>query len=305
LPHRSDEAPLLVVTGLTRRHGATLAVAGVDLTVYGGEIVGLLGVNGAGKTSLVEAIAGLSPPDAGTVNIAGIDAAADPRAARYACGLALQATGLPPRLTVAETLDLFAALHGGAATEGLIGRFGLDDKRAARCETLSGGQRQRLGLALALIGDPPLLILDEPTAGLDPAIRAVFHALVLSLRSAGRAILITTHDMAEARRLCDRIIVMAAGRIVAQGAPDALAAAIGGRVTLRVSTMPPLSDAAAAAIATDWARDGDAIRFTVADPSAFLTPLGAELSARGIALTAISSETASLETLVTAIARRQ
>jgi ABC-2 type transport system ATP-binding protein len=305
LPHRSDEAPLLVVAGLTRRHGATLAVAGVDLTVDGGEIVGLLGVNGAGKTSLVEAIAGLAPPDEGAITIAGIDAVADPRAARRACGLALQATGLPPRLTVAETLALFAGLAGGVATAGLIERFGLEDKRDARCETLSGGQRQRLGLALALIGDPPLLILDEPTAGLDPAIRADVHDLIVSLRSAGRAILITTHDMAEAQRLCDRVIVMAAGRIVAEGAPQQLVAAIGGLVTIRVATLPPLSDADAAAIAPDARRDGDAMRFTVADPRAFLARLAAELSARDIALTAIDSETAGLESLVTAIARRR
>ncbi|MBB6226480.1 ABC-2 type transport system ATP-binding protein [Polymorphobacter multimanifer] len=299
-------APLLAVAGLVKRHGTTAAVAGVDLMVAPGEIVGLLGANGAGKTSLIECIAGLATPDAGTIRIAGVDAGADPRGARRLCGVALQSTGLPPRLTVAETVALFAVLHGGADTDGLIDRFGLAGKAGARCETLSGGQRQRLALALALIGDPPLLILDEPGAGLDPAIRDDFHGLIETLRSSGRGLLIATHDLAEAARLCDRVVVMAAGRVVAAGSPGALIEDAGGLVRLRVRTRPAVPDTVAAEIAGDarLAQDGELMVFSGGDLRAVLARLGAALATADIAIVDIATETASLEALIVAMVRR-
>jgi ABC-2 type transport system ATP-binding protein len=219
----------IAVTGLSRRYGAVRAADGVSFEIAAGEIFGLLGPNGAGKTTVVECLLGLTRPDEGRVEICGIDARAQPRRAREKIGAVLQATGLQDKITPREALDAFAAFYAAPLkTDTLLDRFGLREKQSAAYETLSGGQKQRLALALAFVGDPQVLVLDEPSAGLDPRMRRDVQDHISAMKEAGRAVLLTTHDMAEAEQLCDRIAVIAGGRIVAMGSPRALIAESGG-----------------------------------------------------------------------------
>lgn len=219
----------IAVQDLSRRHGAVQAAARISFTVAAGEIFGLLGPNGAGKTTVVDCILGLTAPDEGRIEICGLDARAHAIAARARIGAVLQATGLQDKITPREALDAFAAFYAASLkTDVLLDRFGLGEKQSAAYETLSGGQKQRLALALAFVGDLQLLILDEPTTGLDPQMRRDVHGLIRAIKDDGRAVLLTTHDMAEAEALCDRIAVMAEGRIVAMGSPQELIAGSGG-----------------------------------------------------------------------------
>jgi ABC-2 type transport system ATP-binding protein len=213
----------IAAQGLTRRYGAVTAVDGISFAVGAGEIFGLLGPNGAGKTTTLECILGLGRPDAGRITICGQDARVDPRATRAKIGAVLQATGLQDKITPREALDLFRTFYPGPADSGaLLERFGLREKQDAAYDTLSGGQKQRLALALAFVGDPQVFVLDEPTAGLDPQMRREVQDHVRAMKDAGRAVLLATHDMDEAERLCDRLAVIAGGRIVASGTPREL-----------------------------------------------------------------------------------
>jgi len=214
---------MIAVHDLSHRYGGVQAVRGINLDVAAGEIFGLLGPNGAGKTTILESILGLVVPDQGRITIAGLDARTNPRAARAKTGAVLQATGLQDKLTPREALNLFAAFYPAPPGTGdLLARFGLTEKANARFESLSGGQKQRLALALAFVGDPQVLVLDEPTNGLDPQMRRELQDHILTLKDSGRAILLSTHDMDEAARLCGRIAVIVRGRIVATGAPQQL-----------------------------------------------------------------------------------
>lgn len=215
----------IAVESLTRRYGAVRAVDGISFDVGAGEVFGLLGPNGAGKTTTLECILGLRRPDAGRIAVCGTDVLTDPRAAQAKVGAVLQATGLQDKITPHEALNLFRAFYPRPlAADVLIARFGLREKQDAAYDTLSGGQRQRLALALAFVGDPPVLVLDEPTAGLDPQMRREVQDHVRVMKDAGRCVLLATHDMDEAQRLCDRLAVIAAGRIVATGTPEDLIA---------------------------------------------------------------------------------
>jgi ABC-2 type transport system ATP-binding protein len=219
----------IAVQNLSRRYGAVQAADDVNFDISAGEIFGLLGPNGAGKTTVVECLLGLTEPDKGRIEICGIDARAQPRRARGKIGAVLQATGLQDKITPREALDAFAAFYAAPLkTDTLLDRFGLREKQSAAYETLSGGQKQRLALALAFVGDPQVLVLDEPTAGLDPQMRREVQGHIRAIKGAGRTVLLTTHDMAEAEQLCDRIAVIAGGRIVATGSPRALIAESGG-----------------------------------------------------------------------------
>jgi ABC-2 type transport system ATP-binding protein len=220
---------MIAVHGLAHRYGGVLAVDGLSFEVAAGEIFGLLGPNGAGKTTTLESILGLIRPDDGRIEICGIDARADLRAARARTGAVLQATGLQDKITPREALDLFAAFYSAPLkTDDLLARFGLVEKADAAFDTLSGGQKQRLALALAFVGNPQVLVLDEPTTGLDPQMRREVQDHIQAMKDDGRAILLATHDMEEAARLCDRVAVIARGTIVATGSPRALMAEHGG-----------------------------------------------------------------------------
>ena len=213
----------LTVTGLSRLHGAVQAVDGVSFQISPGEIFGLLGPNGAGKTTTIECLLGLVRPDSGKVSVCGIDASAQPQAARSRTGAVLQATGLPDKITPREALEVFGTFYPArTSTDTLLDRFGLREKQAAAYDTLSGGQKQRLALALAFVGNPQLLVLDEPTTGLDVQMRRELHGHIRGSKAAGCAVLLATHNMEEAQSLCDRIAVIAGGRIVASGAPAEL-----------------------------------------------------------------------------------
>ena len=215
-------------TGVVKRYGDVLAVAGVDLEVRRGECFGLLGPNGAGKTTTIEILEGILAPDEGEVRILGEAWGRRDQALRARLGIHLQEAQLDEKLSVVETLRLFRAFYpDGQEVDDVIRRLELESKRQSWVATLSGGQRQRLAVGCALVGDPDLLFLDEPTTGLDPQSRRQLWALLKRFRADGGTILLTTHYMDEAYVLCDRVAIMDEGQIVAQGSPDDLIESIG------------------------------------------------------------------------------
>ena len=216
--NRGPAEPVIRVHDLRKSYGATRAVDGVSFEVRRGEVFGLLGPNGAGKTTTVEILEGLRSPDAGEATVLGIDVARHPDALKARIGVALQTAALYPKLTVVEVIDLFRSFYGrGRQTDELVGLLDLDEKRSTRTKDLSGGQRQRLAVALALVNDPELVFLDEPTTGMDPAARRSLWDIVTSLKAEGRTVLLTTHYMEEAEVLCDRLAIMDHGRILEAG----------------------------------------------------------------------------------------
>ena len=220
--------PALTVTGLAKRYGRATAVAEVSLTVEPGAIVGLLGPNGAGKSTVVECIVGLRRPDAGIIRVGEVDAVASPRAAARLLGAQLQATALQDAITAREALVLFRSFHAqGADVDRLLAEVDLAPRANVRFAILSQGERQRLALALALVNDPRLLVLDEPTAGLDPLARRAVHRIVRERAAQGVGVLLATQLIEEAERLCDRVVVVAGGRVAASGTAAELVARTG------------------------------------------------------------------------------
>ena len=237
------------VRDLTKHYGPVVAVRAAGFDVAPGEIFGLLGVNGAGKTTIIECLLGLRQPDAGTITLDGIDARTHPREARRRVGAQLQSAALQDRITPRQALGLFASFYPAAADPGeLLERFNLTSRADAAFDTLSGGQRQRLFLALAFVNQPAVLVLDEPTAGLDPQSRRELHRLIEGFKSGGRTVLLSTHDLAEAQQLCDRIGVLHEGRIIAAATPEELIARSPARPRFSLRTRRPLAAAALAAL---------------------------------------------------------
>jgi ABC-2 type transport system ATP-binding protein len=213
----------LIVNELAKRYGTFLALSGVSFSVTQGHIFGLLGRNGAGKTTAIECVVGLRNPDSGSVQICGIDARANPKKIKELIGVQLQSTALQDKITPREALKLFASFYKNPHdVQSLIVRFSLMEKADAHFDTLSGGQRQSLALALAMVNQPRLVFLDEPTAGLDAPARRQLHETIRQIRADGRTILLTTHNIEEARELCDQIAILNGGGIVAQGTPQEL-----------------------------------------------------------------------------------
>jgi ABC-2 type transport system ATP-binding protein len=251
------------VSDLGKRYGDVVAVSGMSLDVAHAEIVGLLGPNGAGKTTTLECLLGLRTPDSGAIEIEGVDTRNDAAGTRARVGAVLQTTMLQDRITPREALRLFASLHGQPRTRAdvLLEEFALVDKARAPFETLSGGQRQRLALAIAFIPAPRVLVLDEPTAGLDPAARREVHERIRQSRAEGCAVLLSTHDMAEAQQLCDRVAIIDAGRIVALGTPDELIARAGlpARIRLCARPAPSTEDLRRLPGVSSCVAEGDAI----------------------------------------------
>jgi ABC-2 type transport system ATP-binding protein len=220
--------PSLLIRGLRKAFADVQAVDGLDLEVFPGECFGLLGPNGAGKTTTIEICEGLTEPDAGTVELLGLNWKRDTKELRQRIGIQLQETQFPDKLTVEEALRLFRSFYRqGISVDESIRTAQLEEKRRSRIGGLSGGQKQRLAMATALVGDPELLFLDEPTTGLDPQARRHLWDLVDGLKRGGRTIILTTHYMDEAERLCDRVAIMDHGKVIALGTPQQLIASIG------------------------------------------------------------------------------
>jgi ABC-2 type transport system ATP-binding protein len=236
--------PVIEVQQLHKRYRDHVAVHDVSFSVEEGEIFGILGPNGAGKTTTVECIEGLRSPDGGEISVLGLHPQRDRAALRRTLGIQLQASELPEKLRVAEAVELFAAFYPAPADPGeLIERWGLGAKRNTAFGDLSGGQRQRLSIVLALVGNPRIAILDELTTGLDPQARRDTWAAIEQIRDSGVTVVLVTHFMEEAERLCDRIAVIDAGRVVATGTPAGLVAGLSGGQRLRFRPSMPVDDA--------------------------------------------------------------
>jgi len=234
---------VIQVRGVRKFYGDVHAVDGVSFDVRRGEVFGLLGPNGAGKTTTVEMLEGLRKPDSGELEILGIDAVGQPEALKERIGITLQTAELYPKLTVVEVLDLFRSFYSRTLpTEQLIEFLDLGERQTAQTKELSGGQRQRLAVALALVNDPEVVFLDEPTTGLDPAARRSLWSLVERLREQGKTILLTTHYMEEADQLCDRLAIMDHGRILEMGTSGELIDQHFHERAVRFDTLPDLRD---------------------------------------------------------------
>jgi ABC-2 type transport system ATP-binding protein len=284
------------VAGLRKSYGDNEAVRGVSFEIPRGTVFGLLGPNGAGKTTIVEILEGYRTRSDGEVSVLGSDPERDDTDLRDRIGIVLQESGIELDLTVREAVELYGAAYSRRRpTDEVVALVGLQDKLEERIATLSGGQRRRLDLALGVVGDPELIYLDEPTTGFDPEARRHTWDLVGALRDEGKTILLTTHYMEEAQRLADRVAVLGAGRILAEGPPEELAA---GDAEAEVSfTVPPgisaaelpLPDAAAAQ------RANGRVAFTTTTPTRDLAPLLAWATQRGLELGGLAVHRATLE----------
>ena len=225
---------IIQVQDFRKTYGSFVAVDGISFEVQRGEIFGLLGPNGAGKTSTLESLEGLRRPDGGRLRVAGVDPARQARQLRSLIGVQLQTSGLPDSFRVDEAMRFFCAYHGVAPRDDLIDRVGLSDKRVTQYHQLSGGQQRRLALALAVAHNPPVVFLDEPTAGLDVASRVMLHDLMRELQATGTTILLATHDMAEASGMATRVAILLKGRIAATGTPLELTATGAGLTKISV-----------------------------------------------------------------------
>ena len=242
--------PAISCVGLKKHYGDVKAVDGLDLEVAPGECFGLLGPNGAGKTTTIEILEGLTVPDSGEVSVLGRRWGSHERELRERLGVSLQESRLTEKLTVYETLELFRSFYErGRSPEQLMADLSLEEKRDARVGKLSGGQRQRLAVACALAGDPEILFLDEPTTGLDPQSRLQLWERIAAYKAAGRTVLLTTHYMEEAERLCDRVAIVDHGRIIALGTPEQLVAGLQAPHFVEFTTEPPIDEALLTAVA--------------------------------------------------------
>lgn len=277
---------VIETNGLSKRYGDVTALRGVDLAVHGETVVGLLGPNGAGKTTLVEILEGLRAPTGGRVSVFGLDPTDGKGPLQERIGVQLQHTSFPDTLTVSEILDLFRSFYPAPLErERLLETVGLEGRARARPGHLSGGERQRLALATALVGRPDLLILDEPTAGLDPGARRSLHDLIRDLRRDGRTILLTTHYTDEAEKLCDRVLLLRDGELVADGSPLELVSSARGESRIWVDVggdldAAPLLEAGA----REDGREGPYRCFTTSRPARAVEALGTALRDQGLEL---------------------
>lgn len=300
----------LRVRALRKAYKDVVAVDGLDLDVARGECFGLLGPNGAGKTTTIEICEGLTEPDAGGVEVLGMRWKPDAKKLRQRLGIQLQETQLTDKLTVHETIRLFRSFYSqGPPPSEAIAMVQLEDKSGARVGNLSGGQKQRLALACALVGDPELLFLDEPTTGLDPQARRQLWELIERFKQAGRTIVLTTHYMEEAERLCDRVAIMDRGKVIALGTPRELVASIGvehvvefsaGTTNARLDTVPLRGMEGV----RDVRADNGNVLMQVTELHRAVPALLGELTRQGAPLTELRTHSATLEDVFVALTGR-
>jgi ABC-2 type transport system ATP-binding protein len=299
----------LQVRHLRKAYQDVVAVDGLDLEVFAGECFGLLGPNGAGKTTTIEICEGLNTPDAGEVTVLGRRWGKDHRELRERLGISLQETQFSEKLTVEETVHLFRSFYRkGASPAAVVAMVQLGEKTHSRVGALSGGQKQRLALACALVGDPELLFLDEPTTGLDPQSRRQLWGLIEGFKSAGRSILLTTHYMEEAERLCDRVAIVDHGRMIALGTPRELIAALraehvlefalADNVTVDEGPLRQIEGVCAAA------RQDGTYRLQVEELHRAMPALLGELRRQGAQLTELRTHSATLEDVFVSLTGR-
>jgi ABC-2 type transport system ATP-binding protein len=298
------------VRDLRKRYKDVVAVDGIALDVSRGECFGLLGPNGAGKTTTIEICEGLTDADSGDVEVLGLRWATDAHALRQRLGIQLQETQLTDKLTVLETLQLFRSFYErGPAPDTVMSLVQLDEKRDARIAALSGGQKQRLALACALVGDPELLFLDEPTTGLDPQARRQLWDLIEEFKRTGRTIVLTTHYMEEAERLCDRVAIMDRGRILALGTPVQLIASIGVNHLIELSTGSGAQAVELGALrgiegVRDVRADNGSIQIQAVELHRVLPALLEDLRRREISITELRTHSATLEDVFVSLTGR-
>jgi ABC-2 type transport system ATP-binding protein len=298
--------------GLVKNYGEVAAVAGLALEVRAGECFGMLGPNGAGKTTTVEIFEGLRNPDAGEVEVLGERWHGDGLALRARLGIQLQETKFPEKLQVGEVLTLFRSLYPRGLDVGhVLALLSLEEKAGAQVRTLSGGQKQRLSLGCALVGDPELLFLDEPTTGLDPQSRRQTWEIVEGLKARGRTVLLTTHYMEEAARLCDRVAVIDHGKVIALGTPRELVASLGAEHVIEFAVGETAATAVGEAMlralpsVENVVRDGVSWRLTVREVHRAVPALLSALSERGAEPTALTTHHATLEDVFMSLTGRR
>jgi ABC-2 type transport system ATP-binding protein len=294
----------VVVRDLQKRYDQVLAAQGVSFDIEDGEIFGLLGPNGSGKTTTLECIIGLRQPDAGQIEVCGLDARQHPKAVKERIGAVLQTIALQDKITPREALALFASFYTSAAPPAaLLDRFGLMEKADAPFDSLSSGQRQRLAVALAFVNRPELIFLDEPTTGLDPQSRRDLHGEIVQMKRDGHTVLLTTHNIDEAEQLCDRIAIIDGGRIIASGPPRDLIAASTSSQSVLLRTAEPLDVESLAAVPgiDDLVCDTSTITFRTKTPARTLSALMRIVSEREVDVLELHARKARLEDVFLAL----
>jgi ABC-2 type transport system ATP-binding protein len=297
--------PVIEVTGLTKRYGGQAVVDGISFHVERGEIFGILGPNGAGKTTAVECLEGLRRRDAGQVRILGLDPKTDGRRLHQRLGVQLQETQLQDKIKVREALELYASFYPHPADwRELLDRWGLAGKRDARFGKLSGGQKQRLFIALALVGNPEVVFLDELTAGLDPGARRATWDLIAQVRDSGVTVVLVSHFMDEVEELCDRVAILERGRIAALDTPAGLVDSAGGEYRMRFRPTAPLVEQSLAIVpgVTGVERHGSHV--SVTGTGDFASAVTAELARRQVIVADLRIEGRSLDSAYVALTGR-
>ena len=298
----------VLVRDLEKRYDNVLAAQGVNLEIEDGEVFGLLGPNGSGKTTTLECVIGLRQPDAGHIEVCGLDARRHPKAVKEKIGAVLQTIALQDKITPREVLNLFASFYRRtAAVSELLDRFALEEKADSPFDTLSAGQRQRLAVALAFVNNPELIFLDEPTTGLDPQSRRDLHDEIAQMKRDGHTVLLTTHNIDEAERLCDRIAIIDRGRIIASGPPRALIAESSSSQTVLLRTAQPLDRESLARIpgVDDLVCQDSTVTFRTATAGPVLAAVMQIVNARGVEVLELHARKARLEDVFLALTSEQ
>ncbi len=298
----------ITLTGLRKHYGRVVAVDGIDLTVDEGECFGLLGPNGAGKTTTLEILEGLLDPTSGEATLLGRGWVRDRDYLRRHIGVVLQDSRFSDRLTVEEILTLFRSFYpDGANLDVLLDELQLTEKRRSWTSRLSGGQRQRLAVACGLVGNPELLFLDEPTTGLDPQSRRALWEILKNWRARGKTILITTHYMDEAERLCDRVAIVDHGKVIAIGTPTELIRSVGGAHVVELTTDPPAPAERLGGLdsVTSVRSVESGLALTVTDPATALPEVLAKLAGMQVKLTSLALRQGTLEDVFVTLTGRQ